>query len=81
MGHRVNLGYIILNHMIACCESKTQVLPYGWFLTKVSKEFGFYLSSETNIENVCMYDMYKESTMGRMKFVKSDDDEWIRMGD
>ena len=81
MGHRVNLGYIILNHMIACCERKTRALPYGWVLTKVYKEFGLYLSSETNIENVSMYDMYKESTMGRMKFVKSDDDKWIRMGD
>ena len=28
-----------------------------------------------------MFDTYIESTMGRMKFVKSEDGEWRRMGD
>ena len=28
-----------------------------------------------------MYGTYKESTIGRVKFVKSNDGEWIRMGD
>ena len=28
MGRRVNLGYIMLNHMITCCESMTRVLSY-----------------------------------------------------
>ena len=45
VGHRVNLGYIMLNHMIAFCESTTWVLPYGRFLTKVFREFGLNLST------------------------------------
>ena len=28
-----------------------------------------------------MFDTYTKSTMGRMKFVKSEDGEWRRMGD
>ena len=45
MGRRVNLDYIMLIHMIACCESTTRVLPYGGFLTKVFREFGLDLST------------------------------------
>ena len=46
MGCTVNLGHIMLNHMIACCEIMTLVLPYGLFLTKVFREFGLDLSTE-----------------------------------
>ena len=75
MGCRVNLGYIRLNHMIACCESTTQVLPYGHFLMKVFKEFGLNLSTKTKSDKVSIFDTYIESIMGRMKFVKSEDGE------
>ena len=73
MGRRVNLGYIMLNHMISCCESTTPVLPYGRFLTKVIREFGLDLSIETKSDKVFVFDTNTESTMGRMKFVKSED--------
>ena len=80
-GRRVNLGYIMLNHMISYCESTTQVLPYGCFLMKVFKEFGLYLSTETKSDKVSVFDIYTESTMGKMKFVKSEDGKWRCMGD
>ena len=50
-------------------------------IQKVFRKFGLDLSSKTDIEKVSMYDTYKESTMGRVKFVKLDDSEWICMGD
>ena len=81
MGHRVNLGYIMLNHMIACCESMTRGLPYGRSLMKFFKEFGLDLSTETESDKVSVFDTYIKSTMGRMKFLKSEDGEWRRMGD
>ena len=81
MGRRVNLGNIMLNHMIACCESTTRVFPYGRFFMKVFKEFDLDLSIETKSDKVSVFDTYTESTMGRMKFVKSEDGEWRRMGD
>ena len=31
IGRKVNLDYIMLNHMIACCESMTRLLPYERF--------------------------------------------------
>ena len=71
----------MLNHMIACCKSTTRVLPYGLFFTKVFKEFGLDLSTETKNDKVSVFDTYTESTTGRMKFVKSEDGEWRRMGD
>ena len=81
MGRRVNLGYIMLNHMIAHCESTTRVLPYGHFLTKVVREFGLDLSTETENDKVFVFDTYTKLTMGRMKFVKLEDGEWRNMGD
>ena len=77
MSRRVNLGYIMLNHMIASCESTDRVLPYGHFLTKVFREFSLDLSTKTISDKVSVFDTYTESTMGRMKFVKSKDGEWV----
>ena len=38
MGRRIHLGYVMMMHMISCCESSTHVLPYGRFLTRVFKD-------------------------------------------
>ena len=65
MGRKVNLGYIMLNHMISCCESTTRVLPYGRFLTKIFRKFGLDLLTKTESDKVFMFDTYIESTMGR----------------
>ena len=56
MGRRVNLGYIMINHMIVCCKSTTQVLPYGRFLMKVFREFGLDLSTKTESDKVFVFD-------------------------
>ena len=71
----------MFNHMIAYCESTTRVLPYGRFLTKVFREFGLDLSTEIESDKVSMFDTYIELTIGIMKFVKSEDGEWRRMGE
>ena len=55
----------------------TWVLPYGRFLTKVFKEFGLYLKAEAEIEKSSPFDTYTESSMGRIKFIKGDDDVWV----
>ena len=39
VGRRLNIGYIIMNHMVACCERKTRILPHGCIMTKVFKAF------------------------------------------
>ena len=43
---RIHLGYIMMHHMMACCESATWVLSYGHFLMKVFKEASIDLSRE-----------------------------------
>ena len=51
-------------HMIACCESTTQVLPYGCFLSQVFKDANIDLSRETNFEAPSTYDTYDDQSMG-----------------
>ena len=62
-GRRIQLGYLMMIHMISCCESKTRVLPYGCFLTRVFKDVGVDLSKETNFEAPSIYDMYDDLSM------------------
>ena len=59
-GKRIHMGYLMMMHMIPCCESTTHVLPYGRFLTTVSKDVGVYLSREINFEAPNIYDTYDE---------------------
>ena len=62
-GRRIQLGYLMMIHMISCCEIKTRVLPYGCFLTRVFKDVGVDLSKETNFEAPNIYDMYDDLSM------------------
>ena len=59
-GRRIHLGYLIMMHMISCCESMTRVLPYGRFLTRVFKDADVDLSKETDFEAASIYDTYDE---------------------
>ncbi|RVX16826.1 Retrovirus-related Pol polyprotein from transposon RE1 [Vitis vinifera] len=77
-GRRIHVGYLMMMHMISCCESKTHVLPYGRFLTRVFKDAGVDLSSETDLEAPTTYDTYDEQSLGRMRFEKAPDGSWIR---
>ena len=49
-GKRIHMEYLMMIHMISCCESTTHVLPYGRFLTRVFKDVGVDLSRETYFE-------------------------------
>ena len=71
----------MLHHLITCYESTTWVLLNGHFLTKVFREISLDLSIETESDKVYVFNTYIESTMGRMKFVKSEDGEWRRIRD
>ena len=70
-GRRIHVGYVIMRHMMSCCESTTLVLPYGRFLTRVFKNAGVDLSRETDFEAPTSYDTYDEQSLGRMKFEKA----------
>ena len=45
-GRWIHVRYLMMMHMISCCESTTRVLPYGHFLTGVFKDTGVDLSKE-----------------------------------
>ncbi|RVX16989.1 hypothetical protein CK203_003441 [Vitis vinifera] len=57
---RIHVGYMMMMHMISCCESTTRVLPYGRFLTRVFKDVGVDLSRETYFEAPSIYDTYDD---------------------
>ena len=77
-GRRIHVGYLMMMHMISCCESTTRVLPYDRFLTRVFKDAGVDLSRETDFEAPNLYDTYDEQSLGRMKFEKALNGSWIR---
>ncbi|KAL6316751.1 hypothetical protein AAG906_020435 [Vitis piasezkii] len=70
---QIHLGYLMVMHMIACCESTTRVLPYGRFLTRVFKDVGIDLSREMDFEVLSTYNTYDDQSMERMKFEKAPD--------
>ena len=65
-------------HMIACCESKTSVLPYGHFLTRVFKDVNVDLSKETDFKVPNTYNTCDDQSMGRMKFEKTPNSFLVR---
>ena len=77
-GRRIHFEYLMMMHMILCCESTTRVLPYGHFLTRVFKDVGVDLSREIDFEAPSIYDTYDEQSLGRMKFEKTLDGSWVR---
>ena len=60
IGRRIHLGYLMMMHMISCCESMTCVLPYGHFLTRVFKYVSVDLNRETDFEARNAYDTYND---------------------
>ena len=57
---QIHLGYLMMMHMIACCESTTRVFPYGRFLSLVFKEIDIDLSKKTCFEALSIYDTYND---------------------
>ena len=78
MGRWIDVGYVMMMHMLACCESSTRFLPYGRFLTRVFKDAGVDLSREQDFEAPSSYDTYDEQSLAHMKFEKGPDGSWIR---
>ena len=77
-GKRIHLGYLMLMHMISCCESTTYILPYGHFFIRVFKDVGVDLSKEIDFEAPSNYDTYDDLLMRRMKFEKAPNGSWVR---
>ena len=60
-----------MNHIVACCESKTRILQYGRIMTRVFKAFDIDSTLEDEVEEPSPYDTYNGMSMGRMKFEKT----------
>ena len=60
----IHVGYLMMMHMISCCENTTRVLPYDCFLTRVFKDTRVDLSKEMDFETPTSYDTYDEQSLG-----------------
>ena len=60
----IHVGYLVMMHMISCCENTTRVLPYNCFPTRVFKDTRVDLSRETDFETLTSYDTYDEQSLG-----------------
>ena len=72
-GIQIHVGYLMMMHMISCCDSMTRVLPYDRFLTRVFKDVEVDLSKEIDFEAPSIYNTYDEQSLGWMKFEKAPD--------
>ena len=61
---QIHLGYLMMMHMIACCENTTRVFPYGRYLSWVFKDKGINLSKETEFEVPNTYETLMISLWG-----------------
>ena len=68
----IHVRYLMMMHIISCCESTTWVLPMIASLLEYSRMSGM-IWAETNFEAPNSYDTYDEQSMGRMKFEKAPD--------
>ena len=64
-----------MNHMVACCERKTSILPYGRIMIIVFKAFGIDLTLEDEVVESSPYETYNGISMGWMKFEKAADSD------
>ena len=63
-GRQIHVGYLMMMHMISCCESMTRVLSYGHFLIRVFKDVGVDLSREKIFKALSIYDTYDDQSLG-----------------
>ncbi|WKA05351.1 hypothetical protein VitviT2T_023324 [Vitis vinifera] len=75
---KVNISYIIFQHMKACSISEDSVLPYGMFITKIVKYFNVNLRNETDGKKLKSFDTYDRASLRRMHFVRKKDGSWAR---
>ncbi|WJZ84204.1 hypothetical protein VitviT2T_003819 [Vitis vinifera] len=75
---KVNVGYIIFQHMKACSINEDSVLPYGMFITKIVKYFNVNLRNETDGKKLKSFDTYDRASLRRMHFVRKKDGSWAR---
>ena len=75
---KVNIGYIIFQHMKACSISEDSVLPYGMFITKIVKYFNVNLRNETDGKKLKSFDTYDRASLRRMHFVRKKYGSWAK---
>ena len=70
---KINIGYIIFQHMKVCSLSEDFVFPYGMFITKIVKFFTVNLHQESDGKKLKSFDTYNRAWMRCMQFVRKKD--------
>ncbi|CAL1402131.1 unnamed protein product [Linum trigynum] len=76
---KVNLSYLIFNHMLTAAESSNKNLPYGMILTFLFKHFHVDLSGEVGLR-ISRQEFYIVSYLKKMRF-ELRNGEYVRIND
>ena len=63
----VDLGHLMIRHMISSHSVAGRVLPYGRLFTRLFRFHGLDLTNQTNQQAPRHYDTFTASTLGRMR--------------
>ena len=79
MGCKVNLGFLIIQHMSKVLTSSRSILPYGMLLTSVFQSFGVNLDSEVDLRMSKAFDYIDNACISRLGY-KFDGGHWDEKG-
>ena len=67
-GRKVNLGFLIVQHIANVLSSVHSVLPYGLLLTTIFQHFEINLNGETDIHLCKMSDAIDNGSISRLDY-------------
>ena len=76
MGHKVNLGFLIIQHMSKVLTSSRSILPYGMLLTTIFQSFGVDLDSDVDIRMSKSSDYIDNACIARLGY-EFDGRHWV----
>ena len=75
---KINMRYIIFQHMKVCPLSEDSVLPYEMFITNIVKIFNVNLHRKSDGKKLKSFNTYNLALMHCMQFVHKKDGLWGR---
>ena len=79
MGHKINLGFLIIQHMSKVVISSRSILPYGMLLTSVFQYFGVDLDIEVDLRMSKSSDYIDNACISHLGY-EFDGRHWVEKG-
>ena len=79
LGCKVNLGYMIIQHILRTLKSPRTILPYGMMLTTIFRHFGFDLDKETEVRMCKALDSINNTYISHLGYIHNRC-QWVEKG-